>query len=140
MVRPNATLWTGNQNEGFYFQVPVIVVFTKYDQFKREIHMALEDHDMVFLEDEVEKTFEREYLAHLSESPRFVRLESEHHGKPSDIYYADICHAEMHKKTTKCTKLIEMTANAISDDTAALILLAVQKHNLEVNIKQVVEW
>jgi hypothetical protein len=124
-----------------FFQVPVIAVFTKYDQFKREIHMKLEDQscDLVFLEDEVEKTFKKEYLVHLRGSPRFVCLESEHYGKPTNIYDADIYRAEMHKTTQQCTELIKMTANALSGNAAALILLAVQKHNLELNIKDAVE-
>jgi hypothetical protein len=120
----------------------VIAVFTKYDQFKREIQMRLEDQsrDPMSLEDEAETAFEKHYLAHLKGSPPFVRLESEHYGKPSDIYNADICHAEMHKKTQKCTDLVDMTANALSGSATALILLAVQKHNLELNIKQAVQW
>ena len=37
-------------------------------------------------------------------------------------------------------ELIEMTANALSGGAVALILLSVQKDNLELNIKQAVEW
>ena len=41
--------------------------------------MRLEDHrqDLPPLDDEVEKTFKEQYLAHLGGSPRFIRLESE---------------------------------------------------------------
>ena len=65
----------------------MIAVFTKYDQFKREIQMRLEDqrHDLALLNDEVEKTFEKQYLVHFKGSPRFVRLESEYYDKPTDI-------------------------------------------------------
>jgi hypothetical protein len=61
------------------FQVPVIAVFTKYEQFRREIMMKLEDQqgDTALLDTEVEKIFQEQYLANLKGSPRFVRLESE---------------------------------------------------------------
>ena len=64
-------------------QVPVIAVFTKYDQFKRNIKMKLEDEahggrgsGKVF-ESEVESLFNHHYLAGLGGTPPFVRLESE---------------------------------------------------------------
>jgi hypothetical protein len=59
----------------------VIAVFTKYDQFKREVKMKLEDQQHhgpgTDFDAEVEKHFNEHYLANLGESPPFVRLESE---------------------------------------------------------------
>ena len=63
------------------FQVPVIAVFTKYDQFKRNIKIKLDDEGRDLetrLDTEVESAFERDYLARLSGPPPFVRLESEY--------------------------------------------------------------
>jgi len=59
--------------------VPVIAVFTKYDQFRRETSFRLEDQgtDAALLNAEVEKIFNKEYLAKLRESAPFVCLESE---------------------------------------------------------------
>jgi hypothetical protein len=63
--------------------VPVIVIFTKYDQFRRETYFRLEDQgldtctDPALLNAEVEKIFNKEYLAKLRESTPFVCLESE---------------------------------------------------------------
>ena len=65
------------------FQVPVIAVFTKYDQFKRNIKMKLEDEahegrgQGKIFENEVERVFNHHYLASLGRIPPFVRLESE---------------------------------------------------------------
>ena len=65
------------------FQVPIIAVFTKYDQFKRNIKMKLEDevHEgrgpEKFFEIEVESVFNDQYLASLGKTTSFVRLESE---------------------------------------------------------------
>jgi hypothetical protein len=62
------------------FQVPVIAVFTKYDQFKRNIKMKLEDdgRDLETHSDtEAESVFYQYYLGSLSGPPSFVRLESE---------------------------------------------------------------
>ena len=63
------------------FQVPVIAVFAKYDQFKRNIKMNLEDEGRdsgTDLDIEVERMFNDHYLANLGGTPRFVRLEGEH--------------------------------------------------------------
>ena len=67
------------------FQVPVIAVFTKYDQFRRDIKIKLEDqlegHDpeIDHLNAEVESEFSQHYLANLNGPPPFIRLESEDH-------------------------------------------------------------
>jgi hypothetical protein len=46
----------------------------------------------------------------------------------------------MHEDGQRCTDLIEMTANVLSESLVTLMLLAVQKDNLELNIKQAVKW
>jgi len=46
--------------------------------------------------------------------------------------------AEMQKHGQRCAGLIEMTANALSDGAVALMLVAVQRDNLELSIKQAV--
>jgi hypothetical protein len=55
------------------------------------------------------------------------------------MYYAHSCPAEMHKPSQRCTELIEKTASELSSDVVALMLLAVQKENLELCIKQAVQ-
>jgi hypothetical protein len=65
----------------------VIAVFTKYDQFRRDIKMKLEDQhrDPALLNDEMERTFREHFLANLKGPPPFVRLESE------DLVNQSIC-------------------------------------------------
>ena len=46
----------------------------------------------------------------------------------------------MHKHGQRCTDLIEVTANALSGGVVALMLLAVQRDNLELSVKKAVEW
>ena len=41
----------------------------------------------------------------------------------------------MHKENSRCDHLIEETAAALNEDTVALMLLAVQKGNLELSVK-----
>ena len=48
--------------------------------------------------------------------------------------------AEMQKPGQRCTDLIEMTAHALSGSVVALMLVAVQKDNLELSIKQAIGW
>jgi hypothetical protein len=56
-------------------------VFTKYDQFKRNIKMHLQDHpnenpDGNAADVEADRRFKNNYLLPLGERARFVRLES----------------------------------------------------------------
>jgi hypothetical protein len=65
------------------FQVPVIAVFTKFDQFSRDIGMKLEDQgrdpdDLSLLNAEMERIFREEFLIKLKGSPPVIRLESEY--------------------------------------------------------------
>lgn len=46
----------------------------------------------------------------------------------------------MHKPGQRCADLIYKTANALSGSVVNLMLLAVQKDNLELNIKHAVKW
>ena len=56
----------------------MIAVFTKYDQFKRNIKMVCEEEDRVTdIDAEVESVFKQHYLADLRGSPPYIRLESE---------------------------------------------------------------
>ena len=55
------------------------------------------------------------------------------------MYCANSCPTEMHKPGRKCIELIEETGNELSSGVVALMLLAVQKDNLELSIKQAVQ-
>ena len=46
----------------------------------------------------------------------------------------------MHKPDQKCSNLIEVTANALSGGVVALMLIAVQRDNLELSVNQAIEW
>ncbi|KAH9008681.1 hypothetical protein EDB84DRAFT_1425992 [Lactarius hengduanensis] len=86
--------------------VPVIAVFTKYDQFRRNVQIHVDDFgspdDDVL--DVAEKRFREHYVSPLGEDVRFVRLE------------------QMHKQSLGCDKLIETTAAALNDDMVGLML------------------
>lgn len=57
----------------------MIAVFTKFDQFEREVKFKLEDQrrDLALLSDEVESIFAHHYLASLRGPPPFVCLKGE---------------------------------------------------------------
>ncbi|KAF8960039.1 hypothetical protein BDZ97DRAFT_1357343 [Flammula alnicola] len=103
--------------------VPVIAVFTKYDQFKLNVEMELEDHgDPDGLGTAApERRFLEHYLCHLGDGARFVQLE------------------RMHKLDGSCKNLIEETAGALNEDVLALMLVAVQTMNIELSVKLAVE-
>jgi hypothetical protein len=71
--------------------VPVIAVFTKYEQFRREVMMKLEDQkrDLALLNTEMEDVFKNHYLANLTGSPPFVCLESEKICEHASMDHAD---------------------------------------------------
>ena len=46
----------------------------------------------------------------------------------------------MHKYDQRCTDLIKVTANALSGGAVALMLMAVQRNNLELSVRQAIQW
>ena len=46
----------------------------------------------------------------------------------------------MQRHGQRCAGLIEMTANSLSDSVVALMLVAVQRDNLELSVKEAIEW
>ncbi|KAF8266523.1 hypothetical protein EI94DRAFT_178720 [Lactarius quietus] len=101
--------------------VPVIAVFTKYDQFLRNVKMDVSDYPDKYVDSNgnqvAEKLFQDHYLHPLGHDVKYVRLE------------------KMHMKDSRCNGLVEETAAALNEDTVALMLLAAQKGNLELSVK-----
>jgi hypothetical protein len=115
----------------------VIAVFTKYDQFRRDIRIQIQDQhrDPSILDAEVERVFNKHYLAGLTGPSPLIRLESEDFDDHRDMYSTKLSPAEMHKPDQRCNGLIEITANALGGGVVALMLLAVHRdHNLELSI------
>jgi hypothetical protein len=63
-----------------HFEVPVVAVFTKYDQFLLNVEMHLVDYPNEYPDSNVsevaEKQFQEHYLCPLGNDIRYVRLES----------------------------------------------------------------
>jgi len=123
------------------FQVPVIAVFTKYDQFRWDIEMRLEDQDRdaeAQLHVEIDRVFNQEYLANLKGAPPYICLESEVSMAVETYTILISLAAELHKAGARCSALIELTSDALSGSAVSLMLLAVQRCNLELSINQAV--
>ena len=62
-------------------EVPIIVVFTKYDQFLRNVDMDVSDYPDIFLDRSVSEVakeqFQEHYLHPLGDDVGYVCLESE---------------------------------------------------------------
>ncbi|KAN0131046.1 hypothetical protein V8E53_011179 [Lactarius tabidus] len=101
--------------------VPVIAVFTKYDQFRRNVEIDMSDdpnqNSDSNVSQVVEERFQEHYLRPLGDDIKYVRLE------------------KMHRKDSHCDNLVETTAAALNEETVALMLLAVQRSNLELSVK-----
>ncbi|KAH9011199.1 hypothetical protein EDB84DRAFT_1279257 [Lactarius hengduanensis] len=91
--------------------VPVIAVFTKYDQFRRNIKINVEDFGSP--DDDISQVTEE----HFQE------------------YYLRPLGDDMHVQDMRCDDLIETTAAALNEDTVGLMLLAVQRNNLRSCVK-----
>jgi hypothetical protein len=67
-----------------HFEVPVIVVFTKYDQFLLNVEMDVTDFPTEYLDRSVSEVakerFQKYYLHPLGDDVGYVRLESELQG------------------------------------------------------------
>jgi hypothetical protein len=53
---------------------------------------------------------------------------------------ANVVLVEMHKLNAWCNNLIEETAGALNNDVVTLMLLAMQRSNLELSVKLAVTW
>ncbi|KAH9066185.1 hypothetical protein EDB87DRAFT_693920 [Lactarius vividus] len=86
--------------------VPTIVIFTKYDQFRRNVQIHVEDFGSPDdnVSDVAERQFQEHYLYPLGDGVRFVRLE------------------KMHKQGARCDALLEQTASALNDVVALMTL------------------
>ncbi|KAJ7243860.1 hypothetical protein B0H12DRAFT_819606 [Mycena haematopus] len=108
--------------------VPMIPVFTKYDAFKFEVRMRLEDDEHLQgdqLQEQMlrqsEEDFNEHYLKELCGVSRFVRLEG------------------MDQPDARCNELITTTMDGLNDDVVTMMLLAVQRGNLELNVRRAVD-
>ena len=57
----------------------------------------------------------------------------------TNVYFTNFGPAGMHKDNERCTDLIKLTANSLSGGVVTLMLVAVQKNNLEVSIDHAIE-
>lgn len=69
--------------------MPIVAVFTKYDQFKINVELRLEDKGCENLtsehiDKEIKKCFQAEYLEEMNGQPRHVKLESK-------IVFSSLC-------------------------------------------------
>ena len=64
----------------YHFEVPVIVIFTKYDQFLRNVGIHLADYPDEYPDSNVsevaEKQFQERYLHPLGNDVKYVQLQS----------------------------------------------------------------
>ncbi|KAF8260210.1 hypothetical protein EI94DRAFT_1689891 [Lactarius quietus] len=101
--------------------VPVIAVFTKCDQFLRNVKMDVSDYPDRYPDSNAhqvaDKLFQDHYLCRLGSDVTYVLLQ------------------KMHMKGSRCESLIEGTAAALNDDVVTLMLLAVQRENIELSVK-----
>ena len=115
-------------------------MFTKYDQFLRNVEMHVLDYPSDYPDSSVSKAakrqFEEHYLHPLGDDVRYVRLESGFKVRCQGYMLTQqSCLTEMHRQNGHCDDLIEKTAAALNEDAVALMLLAVQNDSLKLSVK-----
>ena len=78
--------------------------------------------------------FQERYLHPLGDDAVYVQLESEWQ-VICQGYMLMFFFVEMHIKGSHCGDLIEKTAAALNEDTVMLMLVAVQRNNVELSVK-----
>ena len=127
------------------FQVPVIAVFTKYDQFLRNVKMDVSDDPDNYVHRSVSEVakelFQEHYLYPLGDDIGYVQLESEFQVicQGHVLMSLTLCE-EMHMNGSHCGNLVEKTAAALNDEAVMLMLLAVQRGNVEFSVKLALRW
>ena len=120
-----------------HFTVPVVVVFTKYDQFLRNVTMDVSDYPDKYSDRSVSEVaneqFQEHYLHPLGDVAVYVQLESEWQVIARVICWYSL--EEMHINGSHCGDLIEKTAAALNEDAVMLMLVAVQRNNVELSVK-----
>ena len=115
-------------------------MFTKYEQFLRNVEMHMVDFPSDYADSKVseaaKRQFEEHYLHPLGDDDRYVQLESGFRVKCKGYKLTpQCCLTEMHRQNGHCNDLIEKTAAALNEDAVALMLSAVQNGNLELSVK-----
>ena len=63
-----------------HFEVPVVVLFTKHDQFLMNVAMQMADYPNTYpdhnISEVAKKIFQERYIRHLGDDIRYVQLES----------------------------------------------------------------
>ena len=135
-----------SQTQYVIWKVPVIAVFTKYDQFRRDVKMKLVSRSMrnVSVEDvkeEAERIFQEQYWNVIrGSSPRYVRLESKIHYHIFLCLVASLYFVGMHKVGEPCRTLITETADTLEMGVVPVMLLAVQRGDVEMSVKMALKW
>jgi hypothetical protein len=121
--------------------VPMIAVFTKYEVFKRNVGFRLEDkYRRKITSEETDREcqliFETKYLSILGgagdSAPIFVCLEGE---KSVTKFFTDIRnYVGMNEPEARCQNLIQTTADALSPNAVAIMLMALQSDNIRLNV------
>ncbi|KAJ7708275.1 hypothetical protein B0H17DRAFT_917384, partial [Mycena rosella] len=119
--------------------VPVILLFTKYEAFRRNVQIDLDPEEEVDdLEDlqrrahhECQEIFDAQYLSHVGETP-FVKLEGE-------TVTINSLSTGMDKADQPCDELLRATMDALNPAVVGLMLLTVQKENLKLSVQRAVK-
>ena len=77
--------------------------------------------------------FQEHYVHPLGDDVRYVQLESELQTKCQGHMLMSL--EEMHMDDSHCGDLIEKTAAVLNDDAVMLMLLAVQRNNVELSVQ-----
>jgi hypothetical protein len=128
----------------YYFEVPVIAIFTKFDglvtnafiELRKTLNLKEAKKKMLEMATEMLSTDFIEPLKVAASGPiAYVRLEGKPSGYNSLHLLLAVVHIDMREKASDCKELINETANALNDDVLKLLFVSVQQNNIDTSIR-----
>ena len=130
------------------FQVPVVLIFTKFDALEHRCYNKLRHQGRNHQEAKSavpelkNKIFQEEYLPRVQDTkfpPKaYVCLSGNIWYSVRFFKFSQIL--EMHKEENQCSELSEKTMDVLDNDILVNLFVSTQKNNLDLCIKKGIEW
>ena len=140
--------WEFNFLMFFIFQVPVVLIFTKFDALQDKCYHKLRSQGKNHQEAKdamhelANKIFQNEYLSRVLATdfpPKaYICLAGNILSLYRFLKFLQIL--EMNKEENQCSELSEKTMDILDNDVLVNLFVSTQKNNLDLCIKKSIEW
>ena len=127
-----------------FFQVPVVLIFTKFDALELKCYSELREKEKSHEEASIQvpelanKTFENKYLPRILNAkfpPKaYVCLSGKYSGLIGSLNFSQILGLD--KEENQCSELSEKTMDILDNDILVNLFVSTQKNNLDLCIEK----